>query len=98
ARIEDAALLLDPVLNPGATKPPPNDDEIVRAMEHAAQSLEEVPGAESGDAAARDARRLARALRNIAAGGPAVREHAKRLLIPGLESTLRQLRTALTAQ
>jgi hopanoid biosynthesis associated RND transporter like protein HpnN len=98
ARIEDAALLLDPVLNPGATKPPPNDDEIVHAMQRAAQSLDQVSGAESGDPVARDAKRLARALRNVAGAEPALRERAQVLLMPGLETTLRQLRTALTAK
>jgi hopanoid biosynthesis associated RND transporter like protein HpnN len=98
AQIEDAALLLDPVLNPGATKPPPNDDQIVRAMQRAAQSLDQVPDAESGDAVARDAKHLARALRNVAAAEPALRERAQMLLMPGLETTLRQLRSALAAK
>jgi hypothetical protein len=98
AQIEDAALLLDPALNPGATRPPPNDDEIVRAMQRAAQSLDQVPGVDSGDAIARDAQRLARALRNVAAARPALRERAQVLFMPGLDTTLRQLRTALTAK
>src|SRR5207237_3057867 len=59
ALIGDAALLLEPVLNPAVVKPPPNDAEIVHATLRAARSLEQAPSA--------DAKRLARARGNVAA-------------------------------
>src|SRR6202011_312254 len=42
ALIEDAALLLDPVLKPAASRPPPNDNETIRAMAHTAELLDRV--------------------------------------------------------
>ena len=98
ALIDDTALLLDPVLNPATSKPPPKDDEIVRAMLHAAESLEQVRASSPNAVIAQDARRLAGALRNVAGTDAARREVAHSVLIPGLVTTLRQLRMALGAQ
>src|SRR6266571_1100487 len=58
ALIEDAALLLDPVLNPAQVKPPPSDDETVRAMERTAQLLERAAAAHPGTAFAAAAAHL----------------------------------------
>jgi uncharacterized protein len=97
ALISDAALLLDPVLNPAEVRPAPSDDETVRSLSNVAQQLEEAAAASPGVAAAADAARLARALRVLAQGVSAQRERAKSVLIPGLAVTLGQLRSALEA-
>ena len=97
ALIEDAALLLDPVLNPGRAKPPPNDDETVRAMERTAQLLAKAAAAHPGTAVAAAALRLGKALRTLAQSEPAPRERVRAVLIPGLLATLDQLRAAMQA-
>ncbi|TMH20470.1 MAG: hopanoid biosynthesis-associated RND transporter HpnN [Betaproteobacteria bacterium] len=97
ALIEDAALLLDPVLNPGRAKRPPNDDETVRAMQRTAQLLAQAAAAHPGTAVAAAALRLGKALRTLAQSEPAQRERARAVLIPGLLATLDQLRAAMQA-
>src|SRR5258705_12593653 len=72
--ITDAALLLDPVLNPGQAKPPPGDGDTVRAMLRTAQALEQTAAPLSGMIVAAAATRLATALRQLADGEPAQRE------------------------
>jgi hopanoid biosynthesis associated RND transporter like protein HpnN len=97
ALITDAALLLDPVLNPGQAKPPPSDDDIVRAMERTARLLEQSAVAHPGTTVSAAAARLAKALRTLAQGEPAQRERLRAVLIPGLVVTLGQLRAAMQA-
>jgi uncharacterized protein len=97
ALITDAALLLDPVLNPGRAKPPPSDDDTVRAMERTARLLEQAAAAHPGTTAAAAAARLAKALWMLAQGEPAQRERLRAVLIPGLVVTLGQLRAAMQA-
>jgi len=97
ALIEDAALLLDPVLNPGQARPPPSDDETARAIGRTAEGLERVAADHPGSAVAGVAARLGKALRALAQGPPAQRETARAALIPGLVATLGQLRTAMQA-
>jgi hopanoid biosynthesis associated RND transporter like protein HpnN len=97
ALIADAALLLDPLLKPAASKPPPNDNETVRAMAQTAESLERVAAAHPGPGVAAPAARLGSALRTLAQGEPRQRERARAVLIPGLVATLGQLRSAMQA-
>ena len=97
ALIEDAALLLDPVLNPAQVKAPPNDEDIVQAMERTARSLELAAAVHPGTALAAAAARLAKALWTLARGEPASRERVRAELIPGFIATLGQLRAALQA-
>jgi hopanoid biosynthesis associated RND transporter like protein HpnN len=97
ALIEDAALLLDPVLKPAASKPPPNDDETVRSMAHTAELLERVAAAHRGPGVAAAAARLGRAVRTLARGESQQRDRARAVLIPGLVATLGQLRSAMQA-
>jgi hopanoid biosynthesis associated RND transporter like protein HpnN len=97
ALIEDAALLLDPVLKPAASKPPPNDDETVRAMAHTAELLEQVAAAHPGLGVAAAPARLGRAVRTLAQGELQQRDRARAVLIPGLVATLGQLRSAMQA-
>ncbi|HET7031848.1 MAG TPA: MMPL family transporter, partial [Casimicrobiaceae bacterium] len=97
ASIEDAALLLDPVLNPGTVAAPPGDVDTVRAMLRAATALEQTAAAPPNPALGATAGRLGRALRALAQGDPALRERARTLLIPSLATTLAQIRAALQA-
>ncbi len=98
ALIADAAMLLDPALNPMQVKPPPTDAQIVQAMLQAAQALDRAAQAAPTDAAAADAARLAKALTITANGDASMRERAQEALIPGLLVTLEQLRAALQAE
>ncbi len=97
ALIEDAALLLYPVLNPDEAKPPPSDDDTVRTMKRTAQLFEEAAAAHPGTDAAAVAARLGKTLRTLAQGDPAQRERVQAVLIPGLIEVLGQLRTAMQA-
>jgi hopanoid biosynthesis associated RND transporter like protein HpnN len=97
ALIEDAALLLDPVLNPSSVAPPPDDDATARAMLRAAKALEQAATAPVDPAFAATAARLAGALKTLAQGDAAAREQARVMLIPGLATTLRQIRATMQA-
>lgn len=97
ALIADAALLLDPVLNPRSSKPPPSDDETARAMARTAQLLDQLAAARPALGVAAPAARLGRALRTLAQGELQQRERARAALIPGLVATLGQLRSAMQA-
>jgi hypothetical protein len=97
ALVEDAALLLDPVLRPAPPKPPANDDETARAMVHTAQLLDQVAAAHPELGVALPAARLGRAVRTLAQGALQQRERARAVLIPGLVATLGQLRSAMQA-
>lgn len=97
ALIADAALLLDPVLDPDSGKPPPRDADTVRAIEHTAQALEQTASANPGTSVAAVASHLVPALRSLAQGEPGLRARLEAALIPGLVTTLGQLRTAMQA-
>ena len=98
ALLADAAMLLDPALNPLDVKAPPTDEETVRAMLRTAQALEQAAGPTPAGAAAIDAARLAKALTILSSAGPSALERAREALIPGLRVTLEQLRAALQAE
>jgi hopanoid biosynthesis associated RND transporter like protein HpnN len=97
ALIQDTALLLDPVLDPGQSKVPPSDEDRVQAMQRAARWLERAAAAQPGTALAAAAARLGRALDALAHSAPAERDHLHAALIPGLMTTLSQLRAAMQA-
>jgi uncharacterized protein len=90
-------LLLEPTLAPESIKAPPDDATTVGAMLRAAQRLDEARVGLAGRPFATIAARLARALHALAEGPPAARERARTLLIPGLQTTLAQLRNVLQA-
>jgi hopanoid biosynthesis associated RND transporter like protein HpnN len=98
ALLGDAAMLLDPALNPLNVKAAPTDEETVRAMKRTAEALAQAAGPNPVDSAARDAAQLAKALTILADGSIAARERASAALIPGLVVTLDQLRAALQAE
>ena len=93
--IDDAALLLDPVLNPGRPRAPPSDADNVRAIAGAAQRLEDIAAANRGSAGSEAAARLANDLKALARGDAAQRERVQAALMPGLVATLAQLRAAM---
>ncbi len=97
ALLGDAAMLLDPALNPLDVKPAPTDEETVRAMKRTAEALATAAGPNPADGAARDAAQLAKALMILADGDIKARERASAAFIPGLVVTLDQLRAALQA-
>ena len=66
ALLADAAMLIDPALNPLDVKPPPDDAEVVRAMLRTAAALEQAAGPQPAGVAATDAARLAKALTILA--------------------------------
>jgi hopanoid biosynthesis associated RND transporter like protein HpnN len=98
ALLADAAMLLDPALNPSGVKPAPTDEQTVSAMLQTAGALAQAAGPQPQGVAAVDAARLAKALTILAGGDPAARERASTALIPGLVVTLGQLREALQAE
>jgi hopanoid biosynthesis associated RND transporter like protein HpnN len=98
ALIGDAAMLLEPTLAPSTTKPAPTDAETATAMTRAAQSLESAHAENAQSPFAKAASRLAASLRALAGAPEATRDRARSLLVPALQATLDQLRTALSAE
>jgi hopanoid biosynthesis associated RND transporter like protein HpnN len=96
ALIRDAALLLDPVLNP-TVQPPPTDAENIEALRAAAGALREAAGTDAA-AANETARRLADVLDRLAAADPTTREAAQTAVTIDLKRLLERLRTAFTAE
>ena len=97
AIIGDAALLLDPTLNPGTVKPAPDDAADVAAMKQAAASLRETIAVVPDAKGVAESTRTATALEAIADGPPSRRRLLDDALIPGLTTTLTQARAALQA-
>lgn len=97
ALIADAALLLGPTLEPVGVEPAPTDAENARAMERTARALRDASAGHAGAAGA-DAERLAGVLGALAVSGTGARQLADAMLIPGLHTTLQQLRAAMQAQ
>ena len=97
ALIQDAAMLLDPVLHPPTVKPPPSDAENIEALRSTAAALREIAGANAG--AANDmARRLANVLDRLAKANPGQRAAAQTAVTVDLVRLLDRLRTALSAE
>jgi len=98
AAIRDAAALLGPTLKPAQVKPAPTDAQTVAAMKQAAAHLDEVATAQPGTPLANAAGHLAASVHKLAEGSAELRERARGVLVPGLATTLRQLRSALSAE
>jgi hypothetical protein len=95
--IQDAAMLLDPTLNPFLPMTAPTDAENVASLKDAAMALETAAAKEAG-APAQRAHRLAMVLQRLADAEPAARVRATNALIPGLNTLLEQTRNALMAE
>ncbi len=96
ALISDAALLLDPTLNPAQLRSAPSDADNARAMEHTAAMLQQTTRDLAG-AGVIESQRLARVLTTLSQAPPTQRALADSALIPGLQTMLGQLREALQA-
>jgi hopanoid biosynthesis associated RND transporter like protein HpnN len=93
ALIDDAANLLDLTLNPLEVAAPPTDAEVIASLQRATGKLRQ---ASIEDPSLRaDARRLADGLDALARGTRSVRAEAEKMLIPGLVTTLDQLRNLM---
>lgn len=97
AVIGDAATLLDLVLHPIDSLPPPSDAQTARSLAETAKKLREVAGEKEAGAAA-DARRLAMILEKLATGPDSLRKAASDAVIVPLSITLEQLREAFRAE
>ncbi len=95
ALIGDLALLLGPTLIPGATVPTPSDADAVRAMAACRDALQ--PLAASGGTQS-PAARLAHALDEAVARGPAILPALRQTLLTGLQQRLAALGELLQAQ
>ncbi len=97
ALIQDADTLLDPTLNPFATKPAPSDADSVAALKQASGALR-AAAANDASHAKGAALRLADTLDVLAAGSPALRASATNAFVPGLDTMLDQVRVSLTPE
>lgn len=97
AIITPLAKSLTPLLDPSREREPPTDAQTVEAINHAADAFMETAKDKTGKGA-EDARRLAGLLRQLAEAPPQMRENAREALVPGLDTMLDMLRTALTAK
>jgi hypothetical protein len=95
AIIRDAQALLGPTLWPQETKPRPSDGETVAALRAASEAYAAI--SHSGDGTSIEALHLSSVLRQLAEAAPAKRQAAEATLIPGLTTTLEQIRTSLNA-
>jgi hopanoid biosynthesis associated RND transporter like protein HpnN len=95
AILADAQNLIDPTINPFMTKPAPGDADIVTSFRSAAGNLDAAAGSLTTPAA-RHARALAQDLRRLAAGPESLRVLAATALVPGLETTLDEVRAGIT--
>jgi uncharacterized protein len=94
AIIADLALLLGPTLTPGATLPSPDDAETLKAIAGCRDALQSL--AASGGAQA-PAARLAHALDEAVARGPAIVPPLREALLTGLDRRLTALGEVLQA-
>jgi len=98
ALVQDAALLLDPTVNPFDASPPPTDADLAASLRSTAASLQALAAAPAGAPVKADAQRLAGLLQTAAAGPPALRQKIQAVLTAGLPDALKQVRAMLTAE
>ncbi len=94
AIVSDANTLLDPTINPFATRPAPSDAEIVASFKTASADLQTAAGG-SQSPAAQHARALADTFRRLAASNSETRARANAALVPGLRTMLDEVRAIL---
>jgi uncharacterized protein len=94
ALIEDAALLLDPAINPFDLAPPGGDAATVAALDKAAGELRRLEAAQRGPLGTA-AGKLAGTFSRLAQASPAARAKVGALLTEPLEITLNQIRLSL---
>ena len=95
--IRNAASAIGPSLNPAAVKPPPTDQENVKALSSTAAALSAAAGNSQGPGADA-AKRLSELLSRLAAADPSLREKFETAIVEPLRIALDELREALKAQ
>ena len=95
AIIRDAAGLLGPTLTPAETKPRPSDAETVTALRDAAEAFAKLAHSEAQTSL--ESLRLSATLRQLGEASMARRQAADAALMPGLRTTLEQVRSSLAA-
>ncbi|MFZ0839384.1 MAG: MMPL family transporter [Xanthobacteraceae bacterium] len=97
--IQKAAQELDPSLNPSEIMGPPSDEEVIAALDSAAQGLVKAADAQqqAGPGPA-IARRLAGDLDTLARADHSVRARAEMVFVPPLKTALDELRAMLSAK
>jgi hopanoid biosynthesis associated RND transporter like protein HpnN len=95
AAIRDADNLLDPTLSPFLTKPPPSDAETAASLSDVATALRSTSAGQSGKLSD-ESQRLADLLDRVAHGSVELRSRVAFAFVPGLQTMLGQLRSALT--
>ena len=98
--IQKAAQELDSSLNPTEIMGPPSDEEVIAALNSAAQGLTKAADAEQGGAGPGPAaaRRLAGDLDALARADQALRARAEAVFVPPLKTALDELGAMLSAQ
>jgi len=94
ALIQDAALLLDPAINPFDLAPPADDAATVAALDKAAGELRRLAAARPGPLG-EAAGRLAATFARLAQASPEARARAGAMLVDPLNITLNQIRLSL---
>lgn len=97
ALISDAALLLDPTINPFDVAPRPTDAELVASLGAAAAALRDLAHAPTGAPVRAQALRLAGLLQAARDGPPQMRARLQAALVAGLPDALDQVRNLLAA-
>src|SRR5262245_2996876 len=97
ALIEDASFFLHNTLNPDRIDPEPKATETKAAIERLIPELS-AAGRDLDSAAAVQAQRLARLLAGLVKAPPLALDEAQQVLVKPLETTLRQVRSLLTAE
>ena len=95
ALIADASSLLDATINPFDVKPAPTDAETIDALNMVAAKLHEFANTKAG--ATTSAKRLGDIFAQVAAGSPELRARVANALVPGLQTMLAQVSSALQA-
>ena len=98
AIIDDASFFLRNTLNPDQVEPKPTPADTLAAIETTAHDLRSAAADSDNRPAAIQTRRLANLLAALAKQSPAAREEAERVFVAPLMTTLRQVRSLLTAE
>ena len=97
ALIRKANTALNTTLNPARLRPAPSDAETVRALTTTADALKQAANEEKGDGPGA-ARRLSRALTQLAQADASARTRADAAFIPPLKTAMDELRSGLKAE
>jgi hopanoid biosynthesis associated RND transporter like protein HpnN len=98
AIIDDASFFLRNTLDPDQIEPKPTPTDTLAAIETTAHDLRSAAADSDNSPAAVQTRRLADALTTLATQPQAKREEAERIFVVPLVTTLRQVRSLLTAE